>query len=115
MKRCFKTGATDGHLPFLAAVTLDDGEKLKVVATTNILGDVIRNIGGYRIDLTVLMGIGVDPPIYDADSRRYRGDSHCRYTQIPISCPIPKHRPPCAQSSSDSPKECAAGRRIRAR
>jgi ABC-type Zn uptake system ZnuABC Zn-binding protein ZnuA len=46
------------------AITLGTGEKLKVVATTNIVGDVVRNVGGDRIDLKVLMGIGVDPHAY---------------------------------------------------
>ncbi len=48
----------------LEAVSLGTGEKLKVVATTNIVGDVVRSVGGERIDLTVLMGIGVDPHTY---------------------------------------------------
>ncbi len=40
------------------------GERLRVVATTNIVGDVVANVGGGQIDLTVLMGIGVDPHTY---------------------------------------------------
>lgn len=48
----------------LGAVSLSSGERLKVVATTNIVGDVVRNVGDDRIDLTVLMGIGVDPHTY---------------------------------------------------
>jgi ABC-type Zn uptake system ZnuABC Zn-binding protein ZnuA len=48
----------------LKAVTLAPGEKLRVVATTNIVGDVVANVGGDRIDLTVLMGVGVDPHTY---------------------------------------------------
>jgi ABC-type Zn uptake system ZnuABC Zn-binding protein ZnuA len=48
----------------LESVSLAAGEKLKVVATTNIVGDIVRNVGGDRIDLTVLMGIGVDPHTY---------------------------------------------------
>jgi manganese/iron transport system substrate-binding protein len=45
-------------------VALDPGEKLAVVATTNIIGDVVSQVGGDRIDLTTLMGIGVDPHSY---------------------------------------------------
>lgn len=44
--------------------TPSPGEKLRVVATTNIVGDVVAQVGGERIDLTVLMGIGVDPHSY---------------------------------------------------
>jgi ABC-type Zn uptake system ZnuABC Zn-binding protein ZnuA len=40
------------------------GETLRVVATTNIVGDVVRQIGGDRIALTVLMEPGVDPHSY---------------------------------------------------
>jgi len=38
-----------------------ENERLKVVATTTILGDVVRNVGGDTIDLFVLLPIGVDP------------------------------------------------------
>lgn len=48
----------------LTAASLPAGEKLKVVATTNIVGDVVQHVGGDRIELTVLMGVGVDPHSY---------------------------------------------------
>jgi manganese/iron transport system substrate-binding protein len=48
----------------LEAVPLAEGERLKVVATTNIVGDVVSNVGGDLIDLTTLMGQGVDPHSY---------------------------------------------------
>jgi ABC-type Zn uptake system ZnuABC Zn-binding protein ZnuA len=48
----------------LTAANLAAGEKLQVVATTNIVGDIVRQVGGDRIALTVLMGIGVDPHSY---------------------------------------------------
>lgn len=34
---------------------------LRVVATTTIVGDVVRNVGGDAIDLTVLLPVGADP------------------------------------------------------
>ena len=40
------------------------GGRLRVVATTNIVGDVVAQVGGDKIDLTVLMGVGVDPHTY---------------------------------------------------
>jgi manganese/iron transport system substrate-binding protein len=52
--------------------TLASGAKLKVVATTNIVGDVVRNVAGDRIDLTELMGIGVDPHSYVATPKDVR-------------------------------------------
>ena len=37
------------------------GDKLKVVATTTLVGDVVRQIGGETLDLTVLLPVGADP------------------------------------------------------
>jgi ABC-type Zn uptake system ZnuABC Zn-binding protein ZnuA len=48
----------------LTPATLAAGERIQVVATTNIVGDVVHQVGGDRIALTVLMGIGVDPHSY---------------------------------------------------
>ena len=45
----------------LSAIDLAEGEKLKVVATTNIVGDLVRNVGGDRIELTTMLPIGTDP------------------------------------------------------
>ena len=36
-------------------------DQLKVIATTTIVGDVVRNVGGEAIDLTVLLPVGADP------------------------------------------------------
>lgn len=40
--------------------------KLKVVTTTNILGDLLSEIGGDKISLETLMGAGVDPHLFKA-------------------------------------------------
>jgi ABC-type Zn uptake system ZnuABC Zn-binding protein ZnuA len=50
-------------LPELSAVELD-GKPLKVVATTSMIGDVVAQVGGQAIDLTILMGAGQDPHSY---------------------------------------------------
>ena len=42
-----------------------DTGKLKVVATTTIVGDVVSEIGGDLIDLTVLLPVGTDPHGFD--------------------------------------------------
>ncbi len=50
----------------LSPIALEEGQTLRVMATTNIVGDVVRHVGDDRIDLTVLMGTGVDPHSYVA-------------------------------------------------
>jgi len=40
--------------------------RLTVVATTGMIGDIVRNVGGPSVDLHVLMGPGVDPHLYKA-------------------------------------------------
>ncbi len=61
-------GAPGGGLA-LRPATLAGGEKLRVVATTAILGDVVRNVGGEALDLTVLIGPGQDPHAYEPTPR----------------------------------------------
>jgi len=41
-------------------------EKIKIVATTSIVADLARNIGGDLVEVTSLMGPGVDPHLYRA-------------------------------------------------
>ncbi|NNE46195.1 MAG: zinc ABC transporter solute-binding protein [Rhodothermales bacterium] len=43
----------------------NDG-RLSVVATTNLVGDLVRTIAADRVDVTSLMGPGVDPHLYKA-------------------------------------------------
>lgn len=45
----------------------DDG-RLDVVATTMQVGDLVREVGGDRVKLTVLMGPGLDPHSYKASA-----------------------------------------------
>jgi ABC-type Zn uptake system ZnuABC Zn-binding protein ZnuA len=54
----------DQDIAKLEPVSLGSGEKLQVVATTNIVGDVVSQIGGEQIALTTLMDIGIDPHSY---------------------------------------------------
>ena len=42
------------------------GAQLKVLATTALVGDAVRVVGGDKIDLTVLLPAGADPHSYEA-------------------------------------------------
>lgn len=49
----------------LAPVTLKDGEKLQVVATTSMVYDVVANVGGDLINLLLLIPVGADPHSFE--------------------------------------------------
>jgi len=51
-------------LPALTPVDLAAGEKLQVVATTNLVADIVAQIGGDHITLHTLMAPGIDPHSY---------------------------------------------------
>lgn len=46
----------------------DDGGPIRIVATTGMIADTVANIGGDRVDVTALMGPGVDPHLYKASA-----------------------------------------------
>ena len=45
--------------------TYVDG-KVNIVATTTMLGDLSKELGGEHVSVTTLMGVGVDPHLYSA-------------------------------------------------
>ena len=49
-----------------AATGTTPGAKLHVIATTNIVADVVRQVGGDTIELTALLPPGSDPHSYQA-------------------------------------------------
>lgn len=54
----------------LLAACADDGDageengKIKVVTTTGMIADAARNVGGEHVEVTGLMGPGIDPHLY---------------------------------------------------
>ncbi len=70
--------AVPDALPQLTPVALAGGEKLQVVVTTNLIGDVLRRVGGDAIELTQLLPTGADPHSYQArpDDLRKLDDAH---------------------------------------
>ncbi|MDF1584974.1 metal ABC transporter solute-binding protein, Zn/Mn family [Marinimicrococcus flavescens] len=48
----------------VAPAAPEAAEPLHAVATIGMVGDVVRNVGGERVEVTTLMGEGVDPHLY---------------------------------------------------
>ena len=52
-------------LPGVAAQTPSAGKKLQVVASFSVIGDLAKDVGGDAVDVTSLIGSGVDAHTYD--------------------------------------------------
>lgn len=55
----------------LSACTTETGSdttngKLNIVTTTGMIADIVKNVGGEHVEVTSLMGPGVDPHLYKA-------------------------------------------------
>jgi ABC-type Zn uptake system ZnuABC Zn-binding protein ZnuA len=59
----------DARLPEMHPASLDGAAKLRVVATTGIVGDVVKNVAGDGVELTMLIGPGQDPHTYQPTPR----------------------------------------------
>lgn len=62
------TGDGEVHISPVAGLearALATDQRLRVVATTSIVGDVIGQVGGEAIELQILMPLGVDPHTYE--------------------------------------------------
>jgi manganese/zinc/iron transport system substrate-binding protein len=55
-------------LVLLSAPASPASERLRVTATTTMVADLVRQIGGDRVEVTGLMGPGVDPHLYKASA-----------------------------------------------
>ena len=58
---CAAAPTPGGSAPSTASDAPAASERLKVVATTTIVGDVVRQVAGDAVDLTVLLPAGADP------------------------------------------------------
>ena len=58
---CAAAPTPGGSAPSAADDAPPAGERLKVVATTTIVGDVVRQVAGDAVDLAVLLPAGADP------------------------------------------------------
>ncbi len=45
-----------------------DDDRLRIVATTGQVADLVRNVGGDRVRVEALMGPGIDPHLYQASA-----------------------------------------------
>jgi ABC-type Zn uptake system ZnuABC Zn-binding protein ZnuA len=59
----------DSHHDGIEPADLSDGRLLRVVATTSILGDVVRTVAGDAAEVTVLMAVGQNPHGYTPTPR----------------------------------------------
>ena len=60
-------GACSSTQPATSAADVAD-RKVRVTTTTNFITDTMRQIGGDRVQVTGLMGAGVDPHLYKASA-----------------------------------------------
>lgn len=65
----------------------NSNEPLKILATTGMIADLAQNIGGDKIEVTALMGPGVDPHLYKAthgDLQRLRSADLVLYNGLKL-------------------------------
>lgn len=51
------------------STTAAQGEPIDAVVTIGMIGDVVENVGGECVEVTAIMGPGVDPHLYQASAR----------------------------------------------
>lgn len=65
--------------------------KLNIVATTGMVADIVKNVGGKRVQVTALMGPGVDPHLYKAsegDMRRLQSANLIFYNGLHLEAQL---------------------------
>jgi len=56
-------------ISLLPSASAADEERIKVVATIGMIADIVKNVGGDRVEVRGMMGPGVDPHLYKASER----------------------------------------------
>ena len=64
-RQALQTSSTDVAPQDLTPIVLAPGERLRVLATTSIVADVVAAIGGSRTEVTALVPPGVDPHSFE--------------------------------------------------
>jgi manganese/zinc/iron transport system substrate-binding protein len=77
------------------------GRKIRVTTTVGMVADIVRNVGGDRVEVTALMGPGIDPHYYKATS----GDVSALNRADIIFTTVWNSKARWAKSSSASPKQ----------
>jgi manganese/zinc/iron transport system substrate-binding protein len=74
MSALVRFGLIVALLPLAAGCTMRASDtalasrKIRVVTTTGMITDLVQNVGGERVEVTGLMGPGVDPHLYKASA-----------------------------------------------
>lgn len=70
--------ALDATLPALSTLELEADELIRVIATTNLVADVVAQVGGARVEVTALIPTGADPHSYSPTPQNLRAlnDAH---------------------------------------
>ncbi len=55
-----------GRVEEAATPDFSEQSQIDIVATTGMVGDIVKNVGGDRVEVTTLMGPGIDPHTYKA-------------------------------------------------
>src|SRR5436190_17522339 len=55
--------------PTLSSITYTGNGPIKVVCTTGMVEDLVKNVGAAHVEVSALMGAGVDPHLYKASPR----------------------------------------------
>ncbi|MNI30361.1 Periplasmic zinc-binding protein TroA precursor [compost metagenome] len=111
---CSKVEGEEGHVQ-----RAQDGSKIQVVSTIGMITDVVQEVGGTEVEVTGLMGPGVDPHLYKAsqgDIQKlddaeiiFYGGLHLEGKMTEIFEKLEKRKPTVAVSSRIDPSVLRSG------